>query len=44
MDDGTADYEGEMHRASLKAFALNFGRVADSAETVITTVDRGGSI
>jgi len=44
VDDATADYDAEMHRASLKAFALNFGRVADSAEVIMRAVERGESV
>lgn len=44
VDEATADYDAEMHRASLKAFALNFGRVADSAETILSAMERSGSV
>lgn len=44
VDEATADYDPEMHRATLKAFSLNFGRVLDSADALIEAVDRRASV
>lgn len=42
--DAVADYDHEMHVATLKAFALHFGRVADTAAEVISAIRGRASI
>jgi len=44
VDDALADYDADMHRATLKAFALNFGRVVRSADELIDAVASGTTV
>lgn len=44
VSDACADYDPEMHAATLKAFGLYFGSVATSADDVIGAVSAGSSI
>lgn len=44
VDEATADYDPDMHDATLRAFRLNLGRVAATADDVTTAVANGGSI
>lgn len=44
VDEGTADYDPEMHAATLRAFEFNLGRVAGTVEEVMEAVRRGASI
>lgn len=44
VSDALADYDPQMHDATLRAFALHFGRVADTAAEVITAIRHGASI
>ncbi|WP_018699286.1 cysteine hydrolase family protein [Amorphus coralli] len=44
VSDACADYDPDMHAATLKAFGLYFGSVATSADDVIGAVSTGSSI
>jgi len=44
VDDAMADYDPDMHRATLKAFALNFGRVVASADELIRAIRSGAAV
>lgn len=44
VDDGLADYDPDMHRATLKAFALNFGRVVETEDQLIDSIRAGESV
>ena len=44
VDHGTADYDPEMHDATLRAFEFNLGRVVDTAESVIEAIQRGTDV
>ncbi len=39
--EATADYDAEMQAASVRSFGLNFGRVAETADSVIAAIERG---
>lgn len=41
VSDGCADYDSDMHEATLKAFSLNFGRVVESADELIRAIEEG---
>lgn len=43
VDEGTADYDPDMHAATLRAFQFNLGRIAGSADEVMDAV-RGGRV
>ncbi len=44
VDEGTADYDAQAHRAALAGFYVNFGRVAASADEVIAALEAEASI
>lgn len=44
VDEGTADYDSDMHAATLRAFQFNLGRVIGNAEEVMEAVRLGKSI
>lgn len=44
VDEGTADYDPDMHRATLRAFGFNLGRVAGTAEEVMDAVRSGKTV
>jgi nicotinamidase-related amidase len=44
VDHGTADYDPEMHDATLRAFEFNLGRIADTAESVIEAIRNGKGV
>lgn len=44
VDEATADYDPDMHAATLRAFRFNLGRVADSSAQVVEAVRSGSSI
>lgn len=44
VDEGTADYDRGAHEATLKAFAVNFGSVAPSAQHVVHALETGGEL
>jgi biuret amidohydrolase len=44
VDEATADYDEDMQAATLRAFQLNLGRVAGTAEDVETALDKGSAV
>lgn len=44
VDEATADYDEDMHAATLRAFRLNLGCVVDTAEAVKAALDEGRAV
>lgn len=44
VSEAMADYDPEMHDATLRAFALNFGSVAETADELAAAIRQGTSI
>ena len=41
VDEATADYDPQMHAATVQSFALNFGRVVETAEELVAAIREG---
>lgn len=44
VDEATADYDADSHRAALRAFHFNFGRVAGTVDEVMAAVETGAGL